>query len=519
MPLEPVWREFFATAAQIEPVALPAPFAQLAASAQQEEHKERQEQLQQQQLQEEDQHQQQPQEQQRRQRRLSARESGDDSELVADQDAAMGLEVVAAVQQLEADKAAARGSQEGWEQLQGVLVAAQQAEHLEATQRLEVALGEGQLLQEAQQHASQVRSMAAPLSLMSPLDLEGVIAQQDLFSVYVHTMPGFFYRNTSIFSGYQIDGRVFVSWGQYTVAEAERRLIINALMEPRNQRFVLVSETCAPLYPPHVFYLQLLSDIKSRVNACGKPEGVERWNSALYMPGLLTPHRWRKSAQWKMLMRAHAQLVATDRRLALRFERECYSYFPPIMVRPPYVVAQNRTWVHRSCISDEHYIPTLLAVHGKDEETTCADALTTADWVPGLWSPKVHHGGEVDVDLLHRLRKQRSTDITCNVADALASAATMFRRRGANTTLAGQPLPGSVQGAAVRHLRHGTQQVEQHGQQQEQQERRQQHTYASMGNTCFLLARKFAPDAASMLLQLGENCQVGTAFSPACLPA
>lgn len=35
-------------------------------------------------------------------------------------------------------------------------------------------------------------------------------------------------------------------------------------------------------------------------------------------------------------------------------------------------------------------------------QTTCADALTTADWVPGLWSPKVHHGGEVDVDLLHR---------------------------------------------------------------------------------------------------------------------
>ena len=88
----------------------------------------------------------------------------------------------------------------------------------------------------------------------------------------------------SIFSGYQIDGRVFVSWGQYTVvsaldgdgeaclpatgvmlafvpdslacwlhvriptafslmqAEAERRLIINALMEPRNQRFVLVRQ-------------------------------------------------------------------------------------------------------------------------------------------------------------------------------------------------------------------------------------------------------------------------------------
>jgi len=111
-------------------------------------------------------------------------------------------------------------------------------------------------------------------------------------------------------------------------AEAERRLIIAALAEPRNQRFVLIrqaitchrvatllagwvalfhcdqatsrvcgayshgvplsiwtlhllplcpslcSETCTPLYPPHVFYLQLLSDTKSRVNACAKPEGI-----------------------------------------------------------------------------------------------------------------------------------------------------------------------------------------------------------------------------------------------------
>jgi len=28
------------------------------------------------------------------------------------------------------------------------------------------------------------------------LDPEGVIAQQDLFSVYVHTMPGFYFKNS-----------------------------------------------------------------------------------------------------------------------------------------------------------------------------------------------------------------------------------------------------------------------------------------------------------------------------------
>ena len=33
------------------------------------------------------------------------------------------------------------------------------------------------------------------------------------------------------------------------------------------------SETCTPLYPPHVFYLQLLSEQRSRVNACAKEGG------------------------------------------------------------------------------------------------------------------------------------------------------------------------------------------------------------------------------------------------------
>lgn len=56
-------------------------------------------------------------------------------------------------------------------------------------------------------------------------------------------------------------------------AEAERRLLAAALADPRNQRFVLLSETCAPLYPPHVLHSQLLSEARSRVNACAPPEG------------------------------------------------------------------------------------------------------------------------------------------------------------------------------------------------------------------------------------------------------
>lgn len=66
-------------------------------------------------------------------------------------------------------------------------------------------------------------------------------------------------------------------------AEAERRLIMAALKNLRNQRLILLSESCAPLYPPQLIYTQLLGEPRSRVNVCSQPELLdERW-----APGLL----------------------------------------------------------------------------------------------------------------------------------------------------------------------------------------------------------------------------------------
>ena len=49
---------------------------------------------------------------------------------------------------------------------------------------------------------------------------------------------------------------------------------------------------------------------------------------------------------------------------------------------------------------------------------------------------------------LCRLRKQRGTEVDCDAAGAASSAATMFRRRGSSTTLAGQPLPARGSGSS-----------------------------------------------------------------------
>ena len=40
-----------------------------------------------------------------------------------------------------------------------------------------------------------------------------------------------------------------------------------------NKKMVLISESDVPLYPPQVFYMQLMLETRSRLNAC-KNEGV-----------------------------------------------------------------------------------------------------------------------------------------------------------------------------------------------------------------------------------------------------
>ncbi|GAB4813874.1 hypothetical protein N2152v2_000920 [Parachlorella kessleri] len=316
-------------------------------------------------------------------------------------------------------------------------------------------------------------------SAMSQLDPTGVVARQALFSVYVHTAPKFAFSARSIFAGYQIRDRVQVAWGQYTVAEAERRLLKAALQDPRNQRFVLLSESCAPLYPPHVIYLQLLSEARSRLNACLEPGKLaDRWTPALHRPGYLTFYTWRKASQWKALNREHAQLVAGDDQLWRIFQQECYSYVPGKVLLPPYLAHLWRPELpDRNCISDEHYVATLLSLHGRDNETTCRDSLTYTDWKPGLWSPQVYRGRSVNRELIERLRTANG----CQAAEAMRSASSMFHRKGGQRELAGQG------------------------------------PYKPLSADCFLFARKFSADSLPWLIALGRDCTQGTGIAKECV--
>ena len=82
--------------------------------------------------------------------------------------------------------------------------------------------------------------------------------------------------------------------------------------------------------------------------------------------------KWRKSSQWASLTRKHAAAVVADTQIDATFRSLChYREWDPELERK-YL-----------CFSDEHYIPTLLAIRGWDAETDCFGYNVHTDWTEG----------------------------------------------------------------------------------------------------------------------------------------
>lgn len=129
---------------------------------------------------------------------------------------------------------------------------------------------------------------------------------QALFTIYTHPPPGHSHPPGSLFAGHEVPGRATVAWGNHrcfflffffnlsvpmrhaslplplhapitapqatvpkpcrSMVDAERALLRAALQDPANQRFVLLSETCIPLHPAPLVYLQLVTEPVSRID-------------------------------------------------------------------------------------------------------------------------------------------------------------------------------------------------------------------------------------------------------------
>jgi hypothetical protein len=116
-------------------------------------------------------------------------------------------------------------------------------------------------------------------------------------------------------------------FAQPSLVKAHRLLLQTALEEEANSMFVLVSESCVPLYHPALFWAQLISESHLSRMSDGF-FGVHRW-SAKMTTDLLKPNRFRKGSQFSSLTRLHANMVAYDEHIWRQFEAYCHTAVCP----------------------------------------------------------------------------------------------------------------------------------------------------------------------------------------------
>uniref|UniRef100_A0A7N0TI08 Core-2/I-branching beta-1,6-N-acetylglucosaminyltransferase family protein n=1 Tax=Kalanchoe fedtschenkoi TaxID=63787 RepID=A0A7N0TI08_KALFE len=279
------------------------------------------------------------------------------------------------------------------------------------------------------------------------------------FSIYVHSEPGFLLDNSTTVSPYfygrQLNNSIKVSWGGVNMLEAEKLLLNAALEDSANQRFVLLSESCVPLYNFSFIYKYIMSSPRSFVDRYIQRLSANFWwyecsfkdvsagHYSLDMLPLIAMTKWRKGSQWFTLIRNHASLVARDTELLNVFRKYCKQ-----IPRPG----------TGTFLGDEHYVPTLFAVKEVEKELE-RRTLTYTSWS----GPSKHH--------ITNTKRSPAHPDTFSFGDADPKHIRLIR--------------------AIDNIR------------LEAEHRTEWCHLDSIPTTCFLFARKFSTGAAMRLLTSG----------------
>jgi hypothetical protein len=199
-----------------------------------------------------------------------------------------------------------------------------------------------------------------------------------------------------------------VSWGSITLVDAEKRLLANALLDFSNERFVLLSESCIPVYNFPTVYEYLINSAHSFVESYNidTPQSAGRYNRRM-APHIL-PEQWRKGSEWFELNRELAVQVVADYKYYSIFRKHC---------RP-------------SCYPDEHYIPTYLYLfHGS---LNANRTITWVDWSRGGPHPARYGAESISEGFIQAIR---SNGTRCTYNSKPTSVCYLFARKFAPSAL------------------------------------------------------------------------------------
>nr|XP_024397750.1 uncharacterized protein LOC112292983 isoform X2 [Physcomitrium patens] len=207
-------------------------------------------------------------------------------------------------------------------------------------------------------------------------------SRENEFSIYIHARPGYSYTEENTMCRFFVDRQLKnptqVVWGEATMIQAERLLLTEALKEPLNDRFLLISDSCIPMYNFEFVYNYVMASEKSFVDRFNfKLVSYSKWvlggsfidySDKQYnddMKAVIPHENWRKGSQWFTLTRKHAEAVAADSTVFPMFVQYCKK--------------KNGTKMPHNCIPDEHYIQTLFAMKDLERETE-RRTLTYSRW-------------------------------------------------------------------------------------------------------------------------------------------
>lgn len=231
---------------------------------------------------------------------------------------------------------------------------------------------------------------------------------EGLYSIYVHSLPSFHanFPSASVFYKRQIPSQVS-EWGRMSMCDAERRLLANALLDINNEWFVLVSESCIPLYNFSVIYHYIM---KSRYSFMGAfddpgPFGRGRYNQNMLPEVNIT--QWRKGSQWFEIDRKLASYIVSDTKYYPKFEEFC---------KP-------------ACYVDEHYFPTMLTIRAPS--LLANRSITWVDWSRGGAHPATFGRADITEAFMKKIHEGHE----CVYNDQPSTVCFLFARKFASSTL------------------------------------------------------------------------------------
>jgi len=172
------------------------------------------------------------------------------------------------------------------------------------------------------------------------------------------------------------------------MVDAEKRLLVNALEDPENQHFVLLSESCIPLHTFDYTYRYLLYSNVSFIESFVDPGPHGTGRHMEHMLPEITKEDFRKGAQWFTMKRQHAVIVMADSLYHSKFSKYC----------GPGLEA------NKSCTADEHYLPTFFSK--VDPMGISNWSVTYVDWSKRRRHPKTYRAHEISLEFMNSVSSE-----------------------------------------------------------------------------------------------------------------